>query len=442
MSPGGSVSLSPSLARRIDQVCDRFERAWREGPRPCIEDFLVGVQAPERSSLLRELVLLDVHYRRQNGEMPRLADYSQRFPDLEAAWRSAGVAAPSEMEPALPATGPELLEEIGRGGMGVVYKARQISPPRLVALKVILAAGQASDEELQRFRREAEIAAQLEHPNLVAVYQAGVHEGLPYLSMQLVEGRSLAKEVSRFTQDPDAAARLMATVARAIHFAHQHGVLHRDLKPANVLLDAQGNPHVADFGLAKRLQGGSRGLTQTGAVVGTPAYMAPEQAAAPKGLTTAVDVYGLGAVLYELLTGRPPFQAATALDTLLQVLDQEPVRPKALNPRVNQDLEAICLKCLEKVPARRYASAEALAEDLERWLRGEPILARPPGRVGRLIKWVRRRPLAAALLVVVLWVPLVSLGFAVWQWQRVEAHRKHLDELFPVQKPRASDRRP
>jgi serine/threonine-protein kinase len=469
-----SAESSLTQARWLDQVCNQFEQAWREGPRPCIEDFLAGLQPAQRSALLRELILLDIYYRREHGEMPRVEDYGQRFPDLDTAWRAAAVAAPPKVEAALPQTGPwpgpnpasagplaaagegaapspavgtsfprlegyELLEELGRGGMGVVYKARQTNPPRLVALKVILSAGEASAEELERFQREAEIAAQLDHPHLVAVYQAGVHEGLPYLSMQLVEGGSLSKQVSRFIHDPWAAARLMATVARAIHYSHQHGILHRDLKPGNILLDPLGEPHVADFGLAKRLQGGGRGLTQTGAVIGTPAYMAPEQAAAPKGLTTAVDVYGLGAVLYELLTGRAPFQAATHLDTLLQVLDQEPVRPRALNPRVDRDLEAICLKCLEKRPARRYGSAEALAEDLERWVRGEPIRARQLRLAGRLVKWVKRRPLTASLLAVALWIPLVSLGFAVWQWQRVEAHRRRLDERFPAQKQRAMD---
>jgi WD40 repeat protein len=333
----------------------------------------------------------------------------------------------------------ELLEEVARGGMGVVYRARQVSLNRAVALKMILTGQLASAAEVERFRREAEAAAHLDHPNIVPIYEVGEHGGRHYFSMKLIDGGSLAQRLGDFRADPRAAARLVAAVARAVHYAHQHGVLHRDLKPGNILLDGRGEPHVTDFGLAKRFEGG-RPQTQSGALVGTPGYMAPEQAGGKAGLTTSTDVYGLGAILYELLTGRPPFRGDTALDTLLQVLEREPERPRDLNPDLDPDLETVCLKCLEKDAHRRYGSAEELAEDLERWLAGEPIEARPTGAWERTRKWVRRRPALAALVAVVAGatVGLVAVSGAFTVQLRQALTRTQRQELRALEQAEAA----
>jgi len=291
----------------------------------------------------------------------------------------------------------EIRGELGSGAMGVVYKARQISLNRLVALKMIRAGAFAGEEELRRFQNEAEAVAGLDHHNIVPIYEVGEHDGKRYFSMKLIGGPCLSRTLASYTANPGNAARLMVTIAEAVHHAHQRGILHRDLKPSNILVDEQGEPHVSDFGLAKQVESDGS-LTESGAVLGTPAYMAPEQAAGNKRLvTTLSDVYGLGAVLFALLTGKPPFGGDSVMETLDQVRQQQPVPPSRLNPKVPRDLEIICLKCLDKDPQRRYPSAEALGAELRRFLSGEPIQARPVSAFEKGWRWCRRRPVIAGL---------------------------------------------
>jgi serine/threonine protein kinase len=284
-----------------------------------------------------------------------------------------------------------LLKEIGRGGMGIVYRARQPSLDRIVALKMVLTGRLATPDDLQRFLSEAAAAGGLQHPNIVKVYEVGNVDGQHYFSMEFIEGQSLAQKLQEHGPLPSrTAARYARSIARAIHHAHAQRILHRDLKPSNILLDAQDVPHITDFGLAKRLDGSSR-QTQTGAILGTPSYMSPEQAAGRiHDLGPTSDVYGVGAVLYEMLTGRPPFRSESPLDTIMQVVEREPVPPRLLNPKVDHDLETICLKCLEKDSARRYASAQDLADDLERYLNGETITARSFNVLDRLQRTLER----------------------------------------------------
>src|SRR6266699_2452704 len=291
----------------------------------------------------------------------------------------------------------ELLEVIGRGGQGVVYRARQKSLNRTVALKVIGLGHWATAAHLKRFRREAEAAARLDHPCIVPIHEVGEREGSCYFSMNLVEGSQLDDVAKREPMPLRRAAELIAKLARAVHYAHEHGILHRDIKPGNVLLDRNGEPHLTDFGLARLVETEST-VTHTMEVLGTPSYMAPEQAVGNNAAVSSVtDVYGLGAVLYQLLTGHPPFAGGTTYETIKLLLDTEPRLPRVLNPKIDRDLSTICLKCLEKDPKRRYSSALALAEDLEHWLKHEPIQARRTGIVARSRKWVRRNPTSALL---------------------------------------------
>jgi hypothetical protein len=296
--------------------------------------------------------------------------------------------------------GYEILKVLGRGGMGVVYKARHIQLDRVVALKMILAGAHASPEDLARFYREARAAAHLHHPNIVQVHEVGAADGRPYLVLEYVEGGSLQARLKGVPWGQRKSAALMHTLARAVHAAHRQKIVHRDLKPANVLLTDDDAPKITDFGLAKRLDGGETAHTETGAIIGTPSYMAPEQAEGRKDVGPATDVYALGAILYELLAGRPPFRSAHMVDTIMQVLSVEPTPPSRLRPGLDRDLEAVCLKCLEKDPKKRYRSARALADDLRRLLDGEPILARGSRPWGRFFKWVRRKPVHAALVAV------------------------------------------
>ncbi len=313
--------------------------------------------------------------------------------------------------------GYQVLGELGRGGMGVVYKARQIKLNRIVALKMILAGGHAGKSELIRFRTEAEAIARLQHPNIVQVHEVSEHAAVPYFSLEFCAGGSLAQKIAGTPWRAQNAARMVETLSRAMAAAHQKGVIHRDLKPANVLLLDDGTPKISDFGLAKKLDEASQ--TQSGAVMGTPSYMAPEQAGGKgREVGPATDVYALGAILYELLTGRPPFKAATAMDTVLQVLHDDPVPVSQLQSKTPRDLETICLKCLQKEPAKRYASADALGDDLRRFLAGEPIAARPIGVPERVHKWVRRRPVVASLLAAVCVVTLVGVGAFAWAFDQ------------------------
>lgn len=437
---GESVELSVEQALLLDDVCNTFETKWRSGGRPDIWAAALEIPTSFRTAALKELVQLDAYYRRQNGHEPAAGEYTERFPELDRDWltgvvevcggadpnaqTATGVGMPTtEMVPAFAGqqfAGFEVLDEIARGAMGVVFRAKQSAPMRVVALKVIRAGEFADPAEVRRFRQEAEAAATLDHPNIVSIFEVGECRGVQYYAMRLVTGGSLATQMGEWAVTQAAsraearlrqkrAAELVAAAARAVNHAHQRRILHRDLKPGNILVDETGAPHVTDFGLARRI-GKDSTLTRTGAILGTPNYMAPEQARGREDVTTGVDVYGLGAVMYELLAGRPPFVGEDVLDTLYRVREREPLAPRTHCPAVDRDLETICLKCLEKDPNKRYASAAALADDLDRWCSGEPILARRAGPLERAVKWTRRNPAGAGLVA----LGAVAVAAVIW----------------------------
>jgi tRNA A-37 threonylcarbamoyl transferase component Bud32 len=417
------------LPRLVEELRADQARRWRAGQRLLAEAYLEVFPALA-SSAEDALVLVwgEALLRFERGEAPQPSEYRARFPQhadtLAAQFELERHLEPPPNAATLPpgeppgAAGPprpqvpgyEVLEELGRGGMGVVYKARHLKLNRLVALKMILAGSHAGGQELARFRAEAEAVARLQHPNIVQIYEVGEHGGLPYFTLEFCPGGSLAAQLDGTSLPPHRAAQLVEVLARAVHAAHQCGIIHRDLKPANVLLAADSTPKITDFGLAKRLDGAG-GQTASGAVVGTPSYMAPEQAGGrSKESGPATDVYALGAILYELLTGRPPFKAATPLDTVLQVLRDEPVPPRQLAPMTPRDLETVCLKCLAKDHRQRYPSAADLAGDLRRFMESKPIQARPVTAWERARKWAKRRPAVAALLLVCGAAVLASVG--------------------------------
>jgi eukaryotic-like serine/threonine-protein kinase len=455
-SEGGEGAEPASSSREllIDLASTDLEYRWRlaaktapaDAPRiawPRVEDYVARYPAlgPLRD-LPADVIEEEFSVRHLYGDRPGVEEYLSRFgawhPQLgeQLAEVRRGLAAartppPPEKTAASGSLGKnvqagkrirylgdyELLEELGRGGMGVVFKARQISLNRVVAVKMILSGLLASDEAVRRFRSEAENAARLGHPGIVPIFEVGEHEGLHYFSMAYVEGQSLSRMIAEHPLPPREAARIMALTAEAVAFAHGQGVIHRDLKPANILIDESGKPRITDFGLAKRLDEDSS-FSHSGAAIGTPSYMPPEQASGhSKRIDARSDVYSLGATLYAMLSGRPPFQADNPSDTCLQVIQQEPIPLRQLNPKVPRDLETICLKCLEKEPRRRYASAREYAEEIARHLRGEPIRARPVGPSERLWRWCKRKPavsgLAASAVFLLLAGVSVSAYFAV-----------------------------
>jgi eukaryotic-like serine/threonine-protein kinase len=411
-----------SDATWIDRICDAFEQAWREGKEPRIEDFLGDAGEPLRTRLFEELLLSDLECHARSGRTISVNDYVSRFPDRTVRIRAVitdnqfdiarrfrrgdsafepppckGESTTEQFPEGTPCGAYRLLHEVARGGMGIVFKAYDTKLQRTVALKMILDRNLASPEAVQRFYAEAEMAAGLNHPGIVPVYDVGSHAGHHYYVMGLVEGPTLSQELARRQFSVEEATQLVLNLAHAIAHAHQHGVIHRDLKPGNILLADNGTPQITDFGLAKRTDRPSE-FTVAGQILGTPGYMAPEQAAGDVSQSgEPVDIYALGAILYHVLTGHPPFR--TALDALVCVLEQDPVPPRVLSRRVPRDLNIICMKCLSKNPADRYESARQLADDLHRFLQGELIQAKPSSVRRRVLRWARHRPRLAAVWV-------------------------------------------
>lgn len=402
---------SPASDQLLDEIIASYLRAVAQGKNPVRDDLLT--QYPQYADDLREFFF-------DHDRMNRLA---------------RPLCEPTQGPPIVPSVTRiryfgdyEILEEIARGGMGVVFKARQVKLNRTVAIKMILEGRLAAAPNVQRFQKEAEAAAKLEHPGIVPIYEVGEYEGQHYFSMGFVDGMSLAARIASGPLPPREAVEIVRAVAGAVQYAHDQGVIHRDLKPGNILLDRQGKPRITDFGLAKLMESASD-LTGTGQILGTPGYMPPEQAAAKvSSVGRLSDVYSLGAVLYCLLTGRPPFQAATAVETLLQVQQRDPVSPRHLNSHIPLDLETIALKCLEKDPRRRYSSAKEVAEELQRFLEGRPIVARPVGPISRTSRWCRRNPLVASLIMTV-GISLLA-GTVVSSYFAFEADKRAKSEAY------------
>jgi WD40 repeat protein len=443
----------------VELLCADHAERWRRGERIPVETYLqLHPRLSGDHDTAFELVYSEFMLRETLGDAPTVEEYVWRFPHFGNQLRrqlslhlALGLADPHESvarsadtlrprpDPALDSPllsgwpvlrGYDILGELGRGSMGTVYKARQVSLGRLVALKVVLRGPGDGVEEVERLRGEATAAARLQHPNIVQIHEIGTQDDYWYLALEYIEGSTLQQHLGGRPQNPRQAAQLVETLARAVHFAHERGIIHRDLKPANILLQIanlqsaicnlqSAIPKVTDFGLAKLLD--QIGHTKTGDILGSPCYMAPEQARGEnRHITPAADVYALGAVLYEMLTGQPPFKAITVLDTLEQVTNRDPVPPRQLQPHTPRDLETICLKCLAKQPRQRYASAAALADDLRRFRTGEPIVARPTPAWERLGRWAKRQPVVAGLSAAVVAIALAGFALVLWQWLRAE----------------------
>jgi WD40 repeat protein/serine/threonine protein kinase len=433
-----SASSSADEIRQIEQICDRFEASWKAGERPRLESFLAQISRSLHAKVLRHLVALDWEYRVQAGEQPQTAEYKVRFPLISTqvdaivrevtAWNSASSGHPVQLGKY------RIVRQVGRGGMGVVYEAIDETQGRRVAIKLIPGIDLFDPNSRERFWREAHTTARLNHPNIVQIIEVGEHEGSLFLALEFVPGPSLSDRLRQAPQPPKQAAALVETLARAVQHAHEQGIVHRDLKPANVLLAKKGEeqssqptrgtpfvgslaeftPKLTDFGLAHHA--GLSDLTATGDIVGTPGYMAPEQAQGKnknRQVGPAADVYALGAILYAAMTGRAPFQGATVFDALEQVRSHDPVPPTRLQPHVPRDLETICLKCLEKEPGQRYSSAAALADDLQRFLAGQPVRARRPSQTTRIRRWCRRNPAMTAAGILGVFAIAAAAGLAV-----------------------------
>lgn len=441
---GGGLTDFPHLPAadllHLEQQCWQFESAWQSGSVPRLEDFITSVAPHRRAHLLRELLFLEREYRRRRGENPTREEYAARFPGdraaidevfatampplAESATRTTGRRAANDDASAFPPIpGFKILDLLGRGGMGIVYRAHEESLQRTVALKMVRGGAQAGLEDLLRFRIEGEMVARLQHPDIVQIFEVGEYQGQPFLALEFVEGGSLKQRLQRGPLPVSEAALLIEQVAQAVHHAHQQGVVHRDLKPANILLTTDNRPKITDFGLAKWL-GEDKELTQSGTIIGTPNYMAPEQAEGnARRVGPACDVYALGAVLYELLGGKPPFAESHTVEAMVRLVTEDAPSLVRVRPNLPRDLVTICERCMEREPGRRYATAEALADDLGRYRRGEPIAARPVGLFERSWKWARRRPAVAALSFTAVALALLGGAGILWQWHDALAAR-------------------